>query len=53
MSEKDFKDCIDEVEKKALYWLWLKKSGKEKVIEAFNDLRDTMDKCDIIKKKKK
>ncbi|KKN39593.1 hypothetical protein LCGC14_0741670 [marine sediment metagenome] len=52
MSEKEWKDCLDDAEKKALYWLWLKKTGKEKVIEAFDDLRKTAEKCDLIKKKK-
>lgn len=53
MSSEDFKKCIDEAEGKALYWLWLKKSGKEKVTDAFNDLRDKIKECEIIKKKKK
>jgi len=53
MSEEDWKNCLDEAEQKALYWLWLKKSGKEKVTDAFNDLRNKIEQCELIKKKKK
>lgn len=52
MSEEDFKKCIDEAEEKALHWLWLKKTGKEKVVEAFNDMRDKINECSIKKEKK-
>jgi len=49
---RDYKKCVDEAEEKALYWLWLKKTGQEKVFEAFNDVRDKIEECELIKKKK-
>ncbi len=47
MSKEDFKDCIDEAEKKALYWLWLKKTSKEKVTDAFGDMRNKINECEL------
>lgn len=52
ISEEEFKRCIDEAEKKALHWLWLKKSGKDKVIDAFDDLRNKINECKLKKKEK-
>ena len=42
MSVKDFEECIPDAMEKAQYWLWLKKSGKEKIFEAFNEVRDKL-----------
>ena len=36
----DFTKCIPEAMEKAKFRLWLKKSGKDKILEAFNDLKN-------------
>lgn len=36
----DFKKCIPEAMEKAKFRLWVKKSGKDKILEAFNDLKN-------------
>ena len=42
-SKENFEKCIPEAVKKAKYWSWLKKSGKEKVFDAFNDVRNNLE----------
>ncbi len=52
VKEDEYKKCIDEVEEKALFWIWKKKTGQDKVFSAFNEMRKKAEQCELIKKKK-
>ena len=50
-SEEEYKKCVDEAEERALFWIWKRKSGKNKIIDAFNELCDNIKEREELRKK--